>query len=217
MVTTALWHQDLAWPSFSQGAVPSSSVWIPEQEVRLDTLVHLLWTPPYSEANGWDSQPSEIPLSDIVTGFLKPVGEATASGPTRSVGRRVKCDVQIDSRVPLLDFLNCHLRDAVTDVESMPSKGAPVLWQNLRWSGHARLGNFLYVAAVSGEAELELIARRDSEGVVIHFEHYLLDGWSECALGSWKLENSMLQVFDSQLECSEELFDLARPNLDPPG
>jgi len=169
----------------------------------------MLWTPPYSEANGWDSQPSEIPLSEIITGFLTPIGATTSPLPTDSGDRRVNCEVQIDSRVALLDFVNQRPGEAPTDVESMPSKGADVLWRNIRWSGHARLGNFVYFSGVSGEAELELIARGHGGGFVSHFEHYSLDGWSECALGSWRLEGSMLEAVEKQLKFGEELRDLA--------
>ena len=207
IVASAAWHQDRASPrlSFPEPG-QTQTVWVPEYEVPQEATLHLLWCPPYAEENGWDSQPSEIALSQIVTGRIRR-NHPTVS-PDRPLGTiQVQCDVSIDSRIPLLDCVqaNAHVPPALA--APMPSSGAHVIWRNVRWCGTAAIGGFTYLCALSGEANVELILRRQGDGIIVNYAQTWVDGWSECAIGCWVIKDWMLQVIQTHLKRAHVLRD----------
>jgi len=174
--------------------------------VPREATLHLLWCPAYSEENGWDSQPSEIPLSQIVTGRVRRT--RPAASPDRPLGTiQVQCEVSIDSRIPLLDCVQANAHAPPALAAPMPSSGAHVIWQNVRWCGTAAIGGFTYLCALSGEANVELILRRQGDGIVVNYAQTWVDGWSECAIGCWEIKDSMRQVIETHLNRAHVLHD----------
>jgi hypothetical protein len=214
ILASAVWHKDAVSPrqQFAD-CVPqpgrTQSVWVPEYELPQDAPIHLLWCPPYSEQNGWDQQPSEIPLSQIVTGRVLRT-EPGAAASARPLGtNEVRCDVSVQSRVPLLDCVQANARVPPAVVSPMPSRDAHVVWQHVRWCGTAQIGGFTYVSALSGEAHVEMLLKRQGGTMVVNFEQYWVDGWSECAIGSWEINDPMLQTIENHLNTAQVLLDQA--------
>jgi hypothetical protein len=99
---------------------------------------------------------SPFALSQIVTGRIRRTHPTVS--PDRPLGTiQVQCDVSIDSRIPLLDCVQAkmHVSPALAAAAPMPSSGAHVIWQNVRWCGTAAIGGFTYLCALSGEANVE--------------------------------------------------------------
>jgi hypothetical protein len=188
------------------------TVWVPEYEVPTDDTLHLLWCPPYSEQNGWDEQPSEIALSQIVTGRVRRTHPSSrrsaADSPARPLGtNEVQCEIAVHGRVPLLQCMRDAAHVPPSLASPRPTRDACVIWQNVRSCGTAAVGEFTYVSALSGEAHVELILRRHGESIIVHYEQYWVDGWSDCAIGFWQIEGSVQQALAGHLSGAQVVHD----------
>jgi hypothetical protein len=84
------WHRDAAQCGAAPAPEPGEqrTVWLPQADLHPEGDQQLLWVPLYSELNGWDSQPSDIARSHIVTARLP----RPARAPT---GTAVECAAAI--------------------------------------------------------------------------------------------------------------------------
>ena len=88
IVASAIWHRETVLPAAPalvrlEDLLPrpgqEQTVWVCGDAVSMEATLDLLWYPPYSEQNGWDDQPSEIELSQIVSGRVRRIQPVAAT------------------------------------------------------------------------------------------------------------------------------------------
>ena len=222
IVASAIWHRGTVLPpaparvrldDLLVQAGQERTVRVAGYDVSAEATLHLLWCPPYSEENGWDDQPSEIELSQIVTGRVRRALPRTAGAEV--TGRLsdtvdVQCAVTIKERISLLDYA-----EALSPVIDSAAVWTPTgmkyeHWRQVGWCGAADIGGFTYLSMLAGEANLELILKRYRNVLVVHYEQL----WQDGAIGCWELRGAALEIVEQHLSDAVELSDRATPYLE---
>ena len=216
IVASAIWHRGTVLPTSPalvrlEDLLPrpgqEQTVWVCGYALSEEATLDLLWYPPYSEQNGWDDQPSEIELSQIVSGRV-------VSAAQSSDMDEVECKISIQQRVPLLSCVRALSRAPPTAALSMPIRMRYQHWRQAHWCGAAEIGGFIYLSALAGEANLELILKRRGHVLRVLYEQLSYDAWYEGAIGHWDLDKSDLEIIEKHLRNAVELRDGATPYLE---
>jgi hypothetical protein len=209
------WHRDVArdaaaaHPALGR-LIPrpgeQRTVWLSESASHERADQQLLWVPPYSELNGWDAQPSEISLSQIVTARLRRTGGAPS-------GEKVECIAAILGRISLLDACNHPVGDMGCDSALLANLQSALFWDQVHWAGTATIGGMTYLDVAAGEAGMGLLFARSPSQCSVRYAQLRVDGWSSAALGCWTLQGSIQQTIERHLAAAETLRDMSAPYL----
>jgi len=224
IVASAIWHRETVLPAAPALVRLEDLLPRPGQErtvgvggyaVSAEATLDLLWYPPYSEQNGWDDQPSEIELSQIVSGRVRRIQPlaATESAARSSDTDEVACKISIQQRVPLLSCVRALSRAPPAAALSMPTRMRYEHWRQAHWCGAAEIGGFIYLSALAGEANLELILKRRDHALSVLYEQRSYEAWFEGEIGHWQLDKSELEIIEKHLRNAVELRDGAAPYL----
>jgi hypothetical protein len=175
-------------------------VWLSATALQQGAVQRVLWVPPYSELNGWDAQPSEIALSQVVTARLS----RTARAPR---GDKVECAASILHRVSLLEACDDGVGDMSGESALLPNLQSPVFWDQVRWSGTAMIGDMTFLDCVAGETAMVLLLRRLPHQCSVRYAQLRVNDRSSAALGCWTLEGNIQQAIERQLAASVTLRD----------
>jgi hypothetical protein len=228
IMTSVIWHKDLVYPE-TPGCLrvdellpkpgQQRTVWLSKDLASQEATLHLLWVPPYSESNGWDHEPSEIALSQIINCRVGAATRADSAAPEQrsatGLGQHlVERDIVILDRIPLLEACEraFELRPS-GPVDQAMARAAYTHWLNAHWWGAADVCGFTYLSAVSGETQLQAILRRRDDQTVICYQELDVDGWSQCSIDCWGLDDRQSQTFNKYLGSAVALLDHARPYL----
>ena len=191
------WHRDLvpsaavAWPSLRRLTPEPGeqrTVWLSQTAVQQDAIQQLLWVPPYSESNGWDAQPSEIALSQIVTARL--------SGTTRAPSEpRVECEAAIMGRINLLDACRGSAVDTSCDSALLANLHSAVFWDQVHWGGTATIDGMTFLDVAAGEAGIAMLFTQSRQQCSVRYLQFWLEGWRSAALGPLGALNDWLRSF----------------------
>src|ERR1700678_3610363 len=162
IVASAIWHRGTVLPAAPalvrlEDLLPrpgqEQTVWVCGYALSEEATLDLLWYPPYSEQNGWDDQPSEIELSQIVSGRVRRIQPpaATESAARSSDTDEVACKISIQQRVPLLSCVRALSRAPPAAALSMPTRMRYENWRQVHWCGAAEIRGFIYLSALAGE------------------------------------------------------------------
>ena len=225
IVASAIWHRGTVLPAAPalvrlEDLLPrpgqEQTVWVCGYALSEEATLDLLWYPPYSEQNGWDDQPSEIELSQIVSGRVRRIQPpaATESAARSSDTDEVACKISIQRRVPLLSCVRALSRAPPAAALSMPTRIRYEHWRQVHWCGAAEIRGFIYLSVLAGEANLELILKRRGHALSVLYEQLSYEGWYEGAIGHWEPDKSELEIIEKHLRNAVELRDGATPYLE---
>jgi hypothetical protein len=197
------WHRDLA-----RGRVPEPgeghTVWVAVTEVNPEADLRLLWVPPYSELNGWDAQPSDIAVSQIITARLA----RTARPPSAD---RVECTATVLACNNLLDACHGSLDDVSCDALLLANLHSEVFWAQVHWCGKATVGDLTFLDVVAGEATLALLFTGTPGACQVRYAQCSVAGASSAALGCWTLQGRLLRAVEGHLAAAVSLMDTRTP------
>jgi hypothetical protein len=197
------WHRDLA-----RGQVPEPgerhTVWLAESELNPEADQPLLWVPPYSELNGWDSQPSDIAVSQIITARLtrtsRPPGDT-----------RVECTAAVLARINLLEACHAAQDDTSCDALLYANLHSAVFWNQVHWCGKATLGDMTFVDVVAGEAAMAMLFTGLPDACNVRYAQFSVAGTSCAAVGNWTLQGEVLRAVARHVTAAVSLTDTGTP------
>jgi hypothetical protein len=209
------WHRDCVpaagtgWPSLRR-LVPEPgeqrTVWVAATAVQQSCAQQLLWVPPYSEINGWDAQPSEIALSQIVTARLRRTDRAP-------IDQKVECLASIVGRTSLLDACKGSVVDASCDPALLSNLQSAEFWDHVHWGGTATIGGMTFLDVTAGEAGLAILFTQSPQQCGVHYLQFSTDGWRSAALGCWILTGHVQRVIEHHVQEAVPLKDMSAPYL----
>jgi hypothetical protein len=209
------WHRDCmpaaaaAWPSLRR-LVPEPgeqrTVWVAATAVQHGSVQQLLWVPPYSEINGWDAQPSEIALSQIVTARLR----RTERAP---IDEKVECLASIAGRTSLLEACKDSVPDSNCDPALLGNLESAAFWDQVHWGGTATIGGMTFLDVAAGEAGMAMLFTQSPEQCSVRYLQFWVDGWRSAALGCWPLTGHVQQVIEQYVRKAVPLQDMSAPYL----
>ncbi len=144
-----------------------------------------IWTPPYTEVNGWMEQPSEIEFGYVITGTAHlPVKVADGDGGKSSdyttcvETQSLWVDVDVHSASPLFEAL---LKSTADPTFSLPMHGdftgrTPKhrsLWLVSDGVSTANVAGHIYLVTRSCETLLEALIRVEGDQIILAFHGYL--------------------------------------------
>lgn len=129
-------------------------------------IAYILWRPPHSELNGWwDKRPSEILDSYIIEGVLTDLR-------LNDKNREATFDFKVNNCSRLVSYFSKNTLLSSSFVSQ--NYGASLIeWEGAQNIQKYSLGNFLYVTAVNGETNLELIFSYQKDKICIHYSAIL--------------------------------------------
>jgi hypothetical protein len=200
------WHRDAAQCGAAPAPEPGEqrTVWLPQADLHPEGDQQLLWVPLYSELNGWDSQPSDIARSHIVTARLT----RTARAPT---GTAVECTAAIQARINLV--VACHNRALDIDGDSLllANLQSVVFWDQVRWAGTSSAGGLKFLDVVAGEAAMSILFTDAPDPCSVRYAQFSMAGSSTAALGCWPLQGGVLRAIERHMAAAVRLSDTATP------
>ena len=182
------------------------TVWVAATALQHDAAQQLLWVPPYSEINGWDCQPSEIALSQVVTARLLRV----PGGPDQ---QKVECRAAILARTRLLDACRGPVRDSSCDPALLANLQSAVFWDQAHWAGTATIDGMTFLEVAAGEAGLAMLFTRSATRYEVRYLQFWLDGWRSAALGCWTLDGPMQPIIERHVDNAAHLQDMSAAYL----
>jgi hypothetical protein len=197
------WHRDAA----HSGAAPlpeageQRTVWVAQTDLHPGCDQQLLWVPPYSELNGWDSQPSDIARSHILTARLT----RTARAPT---GSAVECTAAILAGSNLLAACRAAAPDMDCDSMLLANLHSLVFWDQVHWAGTSSLGDLRFLDVVAGEAAMSILFTAP-EPCSVRYAQFSVAGASTAALGCWALQGEVLRAIERHVAAAVGLNDTA--------
>jgi hypothetical protein len=206
IIEDLLWHRGAA----SVGAAPlpepgeEHTVFLAATELHQEGVQQLLWVPPYSELNGWDAQPSDIALSQIVTARIV----RTARPPTDS---RVECTAAVLARINLLAACKDPPVDMNCDALLLANLGSVVFWDQVHWAGTAAIGELTFLDVVAGEATMAVLFTGPKDLRTVRYAQFSIAGSSHAALGCWPLQGGALRAVERRLAAAVSLTDTRTP------
>ena len=96
----------------------------------------------------------------------------------------------------------------------MPTRIRYEHWRQVHWCGAAEIRGFIYLSALAGEANLELILMRRGHALSVLYEQLSYEAWYEGAIGHWEPDKSELEIIEKHLRNAVELRDGAAPYLE---
>jgi hypothetical protein len=203
IVEDVQWHRDQAHARVPE-AGEQRSVWLAGTELSSEGGRQLLWVPPYSELNGWDSRPSDIALSQIITATL-----IRTSRP--QTADRVECTATVLARINLLDACKGSLGDTSCDALLLANLHSALFWDQVHWCGKATIGGMKFLDVVAGEATLAVLFTESAGACDIRYAQFSVAGASSAALGSWILRGKVLRAVERHVAAAVSLTDTGTP------
>lgn len=211
------WFRD---PALDQAATTSMAAILPRvgervavgfapyTELRTGAVETLLWRPPYTELNGWVSQPSEIAQSYL---FVARVIKVATSLAQRDLFYDVyRHDIEILSCQPFLTALHgLHDNGKRTSPALVSTTYGPsLLWEDVHWCGTAAIDGLIFVMGIADQSFMELIAE-DVDGALFG----LFIGNSDPGGASYYLERRKLDQREQKtirqvIEKAQQLTDV---------
>jgi hypothetical protein len=184
--------------------------------------ISFVWSPPFSDVNGWSEQPSEIALSYIVSGTAHFKSSEAASQHIKSSGyfqhiasTHLTVEIDVHGARPLIDTLALAEPDCKFSLPMLGSHtgGAVSLWLDSRYINSANVAGYIYLRSQNHETLLEALVRRTDEQVVLAYHHYWPPCESECFILNNHLGGDERSLFEHLISIAEPINDSYRRYL----
>lgn len=192
--------------------------------VKEGETIRCIWTPPYTDVNGWMEQPSEIALGYVVTGTAHLAGTyaddeyADASDYLRHVAaRNLRVDIDVHVTEPFIDTLAAAETDPAFQVPSIGicsgRKMKLVSYWDTGGADVAHVAGFIYLTTLNSETLLEALLRREGGQLMMAFHGYFSPGGDECRILNNALGMQDRALFEHLISTAEPIKDSHEPYL----
>lgn len=187
--------------------------------------ISCLWTPPASELNGWDFQPSEVTLSYIITGIahLKDDYADHSYAGTVDYFEDIKrtslvVDIDVDTANTLIDTSAAIKPDFEFDLATYGNYiGATAttipLWLESGYASYANVAGYTYLHTRTGETVLEAILHVADEQMTIAYHSYSPPIGGDTFVLNNILTKEEQSLFENILSTADPIEDNQEPYL----
>lgn len=185
--------------------------------VKDGQAISCIWSPPFTDINGWIEQPSEIASSYVVTGTAILKSQELVVRHTESseyfqdvASTSLALEINVQSVRPLIDTLALAAPD---DMFRLPkvgtcSGGSMPVWLGSKSIKSANVVGYIYLTARYYESQLEALLRiRDGQVGLVYHQYWASFCEMDCVILNKCLDEDERALFEHLIAAAEPISD----------